>query len=170
VEGHYLEEAHMVAMVPFGRAVNPITGTNWEGVGVSPDIQVPADKALETAHVEALKKLLAKATDEERKQRIKWVMETTEARLHPVTLEPAVLKSYAGSYGPRTLSFENGSLYYQREGRPKFKMIPMSDDTFMLDGLEGFRVKIEKDASGKVIGLIGLYEDGRTDKSPKSGG
>jgi hypothetical protein len=49
-------------------------------------------------------------------------------------------------------------------------MIPMSDDTFMLDGLEGFRVKIEKDASGKVIGLIGLYEDGRTDKSPKSGG
>lgn len=35
--------------VPTGRAINPITGTNWEGVGVQPDIVVPFDEALETA-------------------------------------------------------------------------------------------------------------------------
>lgn len=35
--------------IPFGRAINPITGTNWEGVGVKPDIEVSADKALEVA-------------------------------------------------------------------------------------------------------------------------
>ena len=35
--------------VPTGRAVNPITGTNWEGVGVAPDVPVPADEALEKA-------------------------------------------------------------------------------------------------------------------------
>lgn len=35
--------------IPYGRAVNPITGTNWEGVGVKPDIEVSADKALEVA-------------------------------------------------------------------------------------------------------------------------
>jgi hypothetical protein len=35
--------------IPFGRAINPITGTNWEGVGVKPDIEVAADKALEVA-------------------------------------------------------------------------------------------------------------------------
>jgi hypothetical protein len=52
--------------------------------------------------------------------------------------------------------------------RPKFKMMPMSNDTFMLEGLEGFRINIEKDASGKVLGLIGLYEDGHTDQSSKS--
>jgi retinol-binding protein 3 len=28
--------------VPSGRAVNPVTGTNWEGVGVRPDVPVPA--------------------------------------------------------------------------------------------------------------------------------
>lgn len=36
-------------MLPWGRAVNPVTGTNWEGVGVQPDVPVPADQALERA-------------------------------------------------------------------------------------------------------------------------
>ncbi len=35
--------------VPFGRAINPITGTNWEGVGVKPDIIVDAADALDVA-------------------------------------------------------------------------------------------------------------------------
>jgi hypothetical protein len=43
--------------VPTGRAVNPITKTNWEGVGVQPDVAVAADKALDMAHYLALKKL-----------------------------------------------------------------------------------------------------------------
>lgn len=35
--------------IPDGRAVNPITGTNWEGVGVEPDVAVQASEALDTA-------------------------------------------------------------------------------------------------------------------------
>jgi retinol-binding protein 3 len=35
--------------VPFARAINPITKTNWEGTGVEPDIKVPASEALDTA-------------------------------------------------------------------------------------------------------------------------
>jgi hypothetical protein len=35
--------------VPTGRAINPITKTNWEGTGVRPDIAVPADSALSAA-------------------------------------------------------------------------------------------------------------------------
>jgi tetratricopeptide (TPR) repeat protein len=41
--------------IPFGRAVNPITGTNWEGTGVKPDIGVSADRALEVAMEHAKK-------------------------------------------------------------------------------------------------------------------
>lgn len=36
--------------IPVARAVNPISKTNWEGVGVAPDVSVPAADALETAH------------------------------------------------------------------------------------------------------------------------
>lgn len=35
--------------VPFARAINPITKTNWEGSGVAPDVSVPAVEALEIA-------------------------------------------------------------------------------------------------------------------------
>jgi hypothetical protein len=35
--------------VPAGRAINPVTGTNWEGTGVRPDLAVPADSALDVA-------------------------------------------------------------------------------------------------------------------------
>lgn len=35
--------------VPQGRAINPVTQTNWEGVGVEPHIKVDADAALERA-------------------------------------------------------------------------------------------------------------------------
>ena len=35
--------------VPFARAVNPISKTNWEGTGVEPDVKVPAGEALDVA-------------------------------------------------------------------------------------------------------------------------
>jgi hypothetical protein len=39
--------------VPVGRAVNAITGTNWEGVGVQPDVAVAASEALMEAMARA---------------------------------------------------------------------------------------------------------------------
>jgi hypothetical protein len=38
-----------VANIPFARAINPITKTDWETAGVKPDIEIAADKALEAA-------------------------------------------------------------------------------------------------------------------------
>lgn len=43
--------------VPFARAVNPITGTNWEGVGVEPDIKTAAAEALNAAGQDAAKRI-----------------------------------------------------------------------------------------------------------------
>ena len=48
VSGHPIDE-HFMMGVPFARAINPITRTNWESVGVEPDIKVPAADALATA-------------------------------------------------------------------------------------------------------------------------
>jgi hypothetical protein len=40
---------NFAAMVPSARSINPITKTNWEGVGVTPDIAIAPDKALDKA-------------------------------------------------------------------------------------------------------------------------
>ncbi|THA77860.1 S41 family peptidase [Streptomyces sp. A0592] len=40
---------HVLVAVPAARTISTVTGGNWEGVGVVPDIPVPADQALDTA-------------------------------------------------------------------------------------------------------------------------
>ena len=48
---------HIAVTVPAARAINPVTGTNWEGVGVEPDIAVPAGEALDRALAEMRTKI-----------------------------------------------------------------------------------------------------------------
>ena len=45
--------------VPFARSVNPVTGTNWQGTGVVPDVAVPEAQAYDTAYATALRHVLA---------------------------------------------------------------------------------------------------------------
>jgi hypothetical protein len=46
---------HFALFVPVGRAISPVTRTNWEGVGVQPDVAVPAARAFDVAYGDALK-------------------------------------------------------------------------------------------------------------------
>jgi hypothetical protein len=55
---------HFSASIPFSYSVNPVTHTDWEGVGVKPDIAVPADQALLAAQLAALRKISARAVRE----------------------------------------------------------------------------------------------------------
>lgn len=52
--------------MPEGRAINPITKTNWEGTGVQPDVAVPAETALAAAHKMALKAIIDKTPEKEK--------------------------------------------------------------------------------------------------------
>ncbi len=54
---------HFRVFVPTGRAINPISGTNWEGTGIEPDIAVPASEALDHAYRHALKDVLGMLGD-----------------------------------------------------------------------------------------------------------
>ncbi|MFJ4422438.1 S41 family peptidase [Streptomyces bobili] len=50
---------HLEVTVPVGRAINPVSGTNWEGTGVRPDIPCGAADSLDHAHALALARLAA---------------------------------------------------------------------------------------------------------------
>jgi len=48
VQGERIDDRFLIG-VPHARAINPITLTNWEGIGVEPDVKVAAADALTTA-------------------------------------------------------------------------------------------------------------------------
>jgi len=64
----YRVDAHLKAAVPSGRAINPVTGTNWEGTGVEPDIELPAGEAFDAAYELALGHVLSLGADGPRRE------------------------------------------------------------------------------------------------------
>lgn len=71
-------DEHFQVFVPTGRAINPVTGTNWEGTGVRPDIETTFKQALKVAHLAALRKLLGTSTSERKKEQLNSVIEEVE--------------------------------------------------------------------------------------------
>jgi C-terminal processing protease CtpA/Prc len=77
--GHGVALAHgFTAFIPTGRAVNPVTSTNWEHVGVKPDVAVPAAEALKAAHTAILKGILAKEKDPDYRKRLEGILARVE--------------------------------------------------------------------------------------------
>lgn len=75
---------HFLAFIPTGRAINPITKTNWEGTGVEPDVKVPKEQALHTAQIMALKAMLADTQDAERKALLTRLITSIQAELDQI--------------------------------------------------------------------------------------
>ena len=156
---------HFMMSLPFARAENPITRTNWEGVGIEPDVKVGSTKALETALLMAIKRLVEKENDPGFKSTYEWWREAYDAQLNPITLGVDVLTSYVGTYGPRTITLEGGTLLYQRGGL-KTKLIPLGEDYFGLDGIDYSRLKVLKEGT-RVIGVEGYTPEGPADRHLK---
>jgi len=146
-------DERFVAFVPIGRAINPISGTNWEGAGVSPHIAVPQEKALKVAHQKAMEKLAEKSETEADKAYFSWYSEHLKAQNEPVSLTEKEMDKYAGMYGARSLVVKNGQLHYQREGRPLMKLTPLSKTSFALADNPGIRFEVEM-KEGQAVALI----------------
>jgi hypothetical protein len=153
--------------LPFARAVNPVTQTNWEEVGVEPDVKASRDEALETALALAGKSLSEKENPPHIKTYHEWYRDIYETALDPVILDQETLRSYVGTYGPRTITLENGSLFYQREERPKMKMIPIAENDFLFDEIDNFRIWFLKEGD-RVVAVEGHGLTGAPDKHLKN--
>ncbi len=154
--------------VPYARAVNPISGTNWEGTGITPDIEVAADQALDRAYMEALTGLLDGEEDEARRSALRWALDGLRVKLEPVTLSENILSRYAGQYGPRRLWVENGKLMYQRDEGPVRPAFPITETFFGFPDLDYFRLEVVLDGAGAPTKLVGHYSNGTIDETPRS--
>jgi len=163
-EEHPFPKLNIVVSIPYGRPISPITGTNWEGTGVEPHIQVPAEAALDVAHLEALKALLHEEDNEKNKASLEWAIQGIEARLNPVMLTPEEMEAYVGIYGVRSIFIKDGELYYQRAGRQEYQMFPMGNDLFRLEGMDVLRIQFRRDKTNTISEMTTLTEDGPVGK------
>jgi hypothetical protein len=168
VDGFYWANVHLSASIPFGRAINPVTKTNWERTGVAPDLVVESANALDAAHREALTKVLARTTNDNDKARLDWAIAGLETKLHPPNVDVTTLSRYAGAYGQRVIKLENGTLFYRRAQNPWARLTPMSPTIFQPENIDYFRLEVVLDAGGNPIALVGHYDNGTVDRSERT--
>ena len=73
-----------MAFIPMARAINPITQTNWEHVGVKPDVAVPASSAMKTAYVAILDDLLKKSKEPEEQAGLRDILAGVQSDKFPL--------------------------------------------------------------------------------------
>jgi hypothetical protein len=56
----YRLHAHFEAFIPIGRTIDPLSGTNWEGCGIQPDILISGEQSLNLAYRLALQSIIEK--------------------------------------------------------------------------------------------------------------
>jgi hypothetical protein len=140
-----------------GSPVNPITGRNWEGTGVIPDVAVPAGEALVKAEQLALARVLENQDDVAVKTEARWALEA----LQPATPVKA-LSDYAGAYGVRSIVVQEGRLQVVQSRRPPLSLKPLAPDTFAVEGAAvPTRVTFDRDAAGRIVGMIQTLSSGQ---------
>jgi hypothetical protein len=150
-----------VLSVSYNRPVHPISGTNWEGVGVKPDIAVTGTLALDAAVLDALGRLSqASGVPPQRLADYRWASVALRAHLHPVSVEPARLTAMAGAYGTVELKQSPEGLRFFRTDRPKrpqgVVMRPLdAEGLFEVPGYDDLRVRVTR----KQLSLMHGAED-----------
>ena len=127
----------------YGRPVHPVSQSNWEGVGVAPDVAVEPQRALDAAQALALKTLTAR-TDADPADHAdwEWARIAVEARMHPPALPVAKLRALSGRYGVQNVVLRDGALYWLRKDG-SHRLTPLTaDGLFSADGYDDhFRVR-----------------------------
>jgi len=146
--------------MPEGKSINPITKTNWEKVGVQPNIKINADSALNAAMLDFYKRqppaikdsLIAVAN---------FRRTISNSKLHPYPMGLSMLKAFVGNYKERRITLENGRLYFNTPNTYRTNLTPFSSTSFILDER---LMEFHKDAKGNINEMRIIYANGRVEK------
>lgn len=131
-----------------GTPINPITKTNWEGVGVKPDVEATAAQALDVAWQAALARQADRLSGPVAVEAA-WVLDALRA---PAAL-PFRADDYVGDYSGTQVQSADGLLTLRSGRRPAWRLKPLSADLFFDIDEPYRRVRFERDAGGRVTAL-----------------
>jgi hypothetical protein len=152
---HIAVDENFVLQIPAWKKLytgNPLV---WEGIGIEPDIEVDREDALSTAYKNALQKLLKEASEQTAIEKYQWALDGLSASYDNADIN--TIKEYAGNYGKIQVEFKDDKLYYKTEGGLSTLLIPISDDYFVVQELNYFRIKFIKNESAVIMKQIFTY-------------
>lgn len=137
--------------------VSPITGRNWEGDGVQPDVAANPATALPIAKALALEAVIKK-TPADQAVDARWALEA----LHAETGAPATVAfdDFVGNYDVLVIAQQDGRLSMRKGRRPAVMLLPLGNDVFSVAGESSRRVRFERDPQHKVTALESMTSDG----------
>jgi CubicO group peptidase (beta-lactamase class C family) len=97
-----------------------------------------------------------------------WSLPQVYGQVFPPDTSATQLQRFVGKYGPRSVRMEEGQLIYKREGRDtQTRLIRLTESIFELEGSTTARFQFHTDETGRVDKIIGIYQDGRRDETPR---
>ncbi len=142
--------------VPFGEIRDPVTRRDFEGVGVTPDIAVPASEALRAAQ-----KFLLQSRADAGDRDAAWALVPVEFAMSGQAPAAADLDAAAGAYEGRTLVRTATGLDYRWRDRFVVALDPIGKDLFAVQGTEDYRFRLLRE-NGQVTGLERAWKSGES--------
>ena len=159
-----------IAMIPFARPISTSTFKDWEGIGVIPNLPVPASHALQRAQEVIYTDLQSKATSDKEKRFFQWAINALKANEGIPGPDVEVLGRYSGTYaGGIRFYVEKGNLLCknpERGGNDTFTLKPVSESIFLLD--ENAQVEFIKNQTGDCSSINLLWKDGTVSQKSKA--
>lgn len=146
-----------------GTPVSPVTGRNWEGTGVLPDVEIASADALD----KALRLALSGLVEQGKGDAARWSLEALTST--PAPVPPSTLAALAGDYGMVRLERVEDALQLRQGRRPPLRLRPLSADLFFVDGEPTRRVRIAREADGRVAALEMLGAEGQVARHLRMG-
>lgn len=110
--------------------ISPVTGSNWEGVGVTPDAEVPAPLALDAALAEVYERMAGEAAEEGDRARLERRAASRREVVRDGQGSNGSLAEFEGAYGRQRVSVVGDHLRIRRVGGPPRDLRKVGEDRF----------------------------------------
>lgn len=143
---------NFVLQIPAWKKIYSKSPNIWEGIGINPDIEVEQIDAFKTAHKKAIEKLLTTTSDKTAIDKYQWALDGVTASYDNVGINS--IQKFSGIYGKIKIIHKDNKLYYQFGERAAIRLIPISENYFIVEGIDYFRIKFIKTNNGTILKQI----------------
>ena len=150
-----------VAFIPYLRTENANTKTDWEGMGVIPQVRANESKALMTAQKIALTDKLGLSNDEKEKKKITWLINYYQSQNSPASINVSDYTQATGRFAEFEIAISDNHLLFRdtnQRTKDYKKLIPITPTLFQIE--RDYQVELVKDTNGHFSSIKMFWDDG----------